>query len=194
LAYKWSFIKKPADSIATLSDPTAAKPTFVADKVGEYVAQLIVNDGALDSKPDTVLIKVSNPPVSDVSVNLWLKVEPSTLLIEKFGKSVGIKAKVKVLNPVEHSSIPLLVDVSVKKPDNTMQTLGQKRIWLKESYTVEGHYTPKMAGTHTVYVVISDQAGNPLSQQSKPLTVILNNDDDDDYEEEDEHEDEEGDD
>lgn len=54
--YQWSFTKKPAGSTAALSNPKIAKPTFVADKIGEYVAQLIVNDGLLNSKPDSVLI------------------------------------------------------------------------------------------------------------------------------------------
>ena len=31
-------------------------PTFVADKAGTYVAQLIVNDGTIDSLPSTVTI------------------------------------------------------------------------------------------------------------------------------------------
>ena len=57
LVYRWSLISVPVGSSASLSDPAAVAPTFVADSVGDYVAQLIVNDGEFDSTPDTVMIK-----------------------------------------------------------------------------------------------------------------------------------------
>jgi hypothetical protein len=41
-------------------------PAFVADLEGEYIVQLIVNDGALDSSPDTISVTVTlvkEPPV-----------------------------------------------------------------------------------------------------------------------------------
>src|SRR5439155_11223744 len=46
-------------------DPVASRPTFVPDLAGTYVVQLIVNDGALDSAPDTAAITaltVKPPP------------------------------------------------------------------------------------------------------------------------------------
>ena len=68
LTYDWSFLSVPAGSVATFSNPTAAKPTFVADKAGQYVAQLIVNDGIVNSTPDTVTITTTGantPPVAN---------------------------------------------------------------------------------------------------------------------------------
>ena len=56
LTYDWMFVSVPTGSTATFSNPTAAKPTFVADRAGQYVAQLIVNDGTVNSLPDTVMI------------------------------------------------------------------------------------------------------------------------------------------
>jgi len=180
LTYQWSFTKKPAGSTAILSDPTLAAPAFIADKVGEYVVQLIVNDEMLDSNPDTVLIKVSNPPSGEVNVNLALNVVPSTLTVEEFGRSVALQINISVLNNVAQLNIPVLVNASVKKPGGTMQTIGQKRISLKNAYKLYGQYTPKIAGKHTINVVISDQAGKKLTGQSKDLTVILQDDSDDD--------------
>jgi hypothetical protein len=55
LTYRWS-LSVPNGSSATLSGATTAKPTFVADVLGTFVAQLIVNDGFLDSDPQTVSI------------------------------------------------------------------------------------------------------------------------------------------
>jgi hypothetical protein len=66
LTYLWSLITRPSGSVATLSSTTAVKPTFKADKAGEYVAQLIVNDGAASSVADTVRISTRNTrPVAD---------------------------------------------------------------------------------------------------------------------------------
>jgi hypothetical protein len=67
LTYQWALIAKPSGSAAALSDAAAANPTFVVDKVGTYVAQLIVNDGVQDSAPDTVEI---NTPRISVTVNI----------------------------------------------------------------------------------------------------------------------------
>ncbi len=60
LAFRWSLISTPVGSIAVLSNTVIANPTFVADKPGAYVAQLIVNDGATDSAPASVTISTLN--------------------------------------------------------------------------------------------------------------------------------------
>src|SRR2546425_403840 len=60
LTFRWSFFSRPAGSNATLSDPTAPSPTFIVDLPGRYVVQLIVNDGTVDSRPDTVTIDTQN--------------------------------------------------------------------------------------------------------------------------------------
>ncbi|MCI0655162.1 MAG: PKD domain-containing protein, partial [Methylococcaceae bacterium] len=66
LTHRWSLISVPSGSEAALSDPGVAAPTFVVDRPGIYVAQLIVNDGSDDSAPDTVVISTANScPVAD---------------------------------------------------------------------------------------------------------------------------------
>ena len=56
LAYTWNLTSAPTGSGAALSDTTIVNPTFDADLDGSYVLQLIVNDGTVDSTPDTVVI------------------------------------------------------------------------------------------------------------------------------------------
>jgi hypothetical protein len=69
LTYHWSLIV-PADSTATLSDPSAVQPIFDIDVSGNYVASLIVNDGTVDSIADTVTISTSNSkPVANAGAN-----------------------------------------------------------------------------------------------------------------------------
>jgi hypothetical protein len=65
LTYSWSFLSRPAGSTSALSDPAVVNPTFVVDKAGNYVVQLIVNDGFVNSAPSTVTISTTNsPPVA----------------------------------------------------------------------------------------------------------------------------------
>ncbi len=65
LTYNWWFSSIPVGSTATLSDPTAINPTFVADLSGSYVIKLTVNDGVLTSDADTVVITANSLPVAD---------------------------------------------------------------------------------------------------------------------------------
>ena len=66
LAYRWSLLSRPETSSAGLSDETAAVATIVPDVPGDYVVQLIVNDGFADSAPDTVLVHAVPVPVITV--------------------------------------------------------------------------------------------------------------------------------
>src|SRR5262249_54363978 len=60
LTFAWSFVQRPAGSTATLSNPTAMKPTFTVDRRGTYRVQLVVNDGLVDSAPDFIDVVVGN--------------------------------------------------------------------------------------------------------------------------------------
>ena len=60
LTFSWSLIDKPAGSAAVLANPTSVMPTFTVDRDGDYIAQLIVNDGTVDSAPATVTITSNN--------------------------------------------------------------------------------------------------------------------------------------
>jgi PKD domain. len=61
LSYSWSFTSRPAGSAATLAAASSASPTFFADVAGQYVVQLIVNDGITNSNPATVTITAVAP-------------------------------------------------------------------------------------------------------------------------------------
>ncbi len=67
LTYRWSWVNKPAGSAIAFSSATTKSPTVTPDIEGAYTAQLIVNDGAVDSAPDSVTLTatLSNvPPVA----------------------------------------------------------------------------------------------------------------------------------
>ena len=70
LTYRWSFAHKPDGSAASLQNDTTAEPWFKVDLFGDYVAQLIVSDGTLDSLPATVGITTENsPPIADAGLD-----------------------------------------------------------------------------------------------------------------------------
>ncbi|NOT56456.1 MAG: hypothetical protein HOP18_17805 [Deltaproteobacteria bacterium] len=62
LTYQWALNAKPAGSTASLTNETTAQPSFTPDQAGDYVGQVIVNDGTVDSEPDTALVTVTVPP------------------------------------------------------------------------------------------------------------------------------------
>ncbi len=64
LSFRWS-LTAPGGSAAALDDPDLPGPHFHVDLPGTYIGQLVVNDGVLDSAPDTVSISTENsPPVA----------------------------------------------------------------------------------------------------------------------------------
>lgn len=70
LSYLWALTSVPAGSTATLSDRAAVRPTFSIDKPGLYTAQLLVNDGELDSEVDTVTLStVNSKPLADAGAD-----------------------------------------------------------------------------------------------------------------------------
>jgi len=59
LSYSWSLINIPTGSNVSITNPTNSSPTFTVDITGDYIAQLIVNDGIDDSAIDTITISAS---------------------------------------------------------------------------------------------------------------------------------------
>ncbi|MCV5333829.1 hypothetical protein OFD71_36710, partial [Escherichia coli] len=62
LNYKWSMISAPKGSSAQLSATNVVSPQFTPDVSGDFVFQLIVNDGFLNSMPATVTVTDNDLP------------------------------------------------------------------------------------------------------------------------------------
>ena len=81
LTYQWSFISRPSGSKASLQNPISVNPSFVADKSGEYVVQLIANDGFVSSAADKVTISTQNSrPVANAGANQTVLVGETIIL------------------------------------------------------------------------------------------------------------------
>ena len=61
LTYHWTMTERPAGSAAALSASGAVRPTFTADLDGTYRIGLVVNDGALNSPADEVVVTATRP-------------------------------------------------------------------------------------------------------------------------------------
>jgi len=69
LTFAWAFLSFPEGSTAALDDPASVRPSFAIDVPGEYVVQLVVNDGTHDSEPDTVTVSINSRPVADAGAD-----------------------------------------------------------------------------------------------------------------------------
>ena len=80
LTYSWRVISSPVDAeINILTDATAEQPTLTLLEKGFYVIELTVNDGTLDSEPDTVMVEAvaddAQVCVPGKNLSIWSAVE-----------------------------------------------------------------------------------------------------------------------
>jgi hypothetical protein len=101
LSFQWSLVSRPAGSAAVLSNAGVAQPTFVADRFGTYVAQLIVSDGTLASAPDTVAISIT----------------PGTISLSLPGNTVGV-GRAEPLTITVSPATPQALALSVTSSDS----------------------------------------------------------------------------
>ncbi|MFA0570746.1 PKD domain-containing protein [Vibrio gallaecicus] len=71
ITYQWYLSSTPLQSLAELSQVDAIKPTFIADKLGTYVVDLVVHDGAVSSRTNQVkIVAVSDGENSPPTVSI----------------------------------------------------------------------------------------------------------------------------
>jgi hypothetical protein len=137
LSYQWSLVTKPATSTATLTSTTVVNTSFVLDKPGTYVVQLIVNDGTVDSDPDTVTITTQNvKPVADAG--------------EDQAKLVGQTVQLDGSASSDVDGNPLSYTWSFASvPDTSTATLSNTSI-------VNPTFVPDLPGTYVVQLMVND--------------------------------------
>ena len=140
LTYRWLIVSQPENSTATLDDGTKVNPSFSPDLPGNYVVQLIVNDGVFDSAPDTVNIAAeapaNNKPVANagddqtvnINANVGLSGAAST---DADGDSLSYR----------WSFVSLPNGSSVSLFNNT---------------TVSPSFTPDVEGSYVVQLIVND--------------------------------------
>ncbi len=79
LTFNWEIRDKPSESTAVLSNDSAIKPAFTADKEGRYEIALVVSNGREDSVEDIVAIDATKP-VANAGENLKISTGASVTL------------------------------------------------------------------------------------------------------------------
>ena len=140
---------RPVGSQATLTNATLVNPTFVADVLGTYVAQLIVNDGTLDSVPATVMITAQNlPPVANAGLDQSLVVR-QTVQLDGSGSS-------------DPNGDPLTFQWAfVTRPPRSNATLAN-------ATTAQPTFRADIPGTYMVQLIVNDGIAG-----SAPDTVTI---------------------
>ncbi len=141
LTYSWELTAAPADSTAALSDTAAAKPTFVADKDGDYVLQLVVNDGAVDSAADAVTItasSINSAPVASAGANQNVSTG-STVTLDGSGSS-----------DADTDPLTYTWNLTSAPPDSTAV--------LSDTTAVKPTFVADKEGSYVVQLVVSDGA------------------------------------
>ena len=111
LTFSWSLVSRPAGSAAIIASPTVVNPSFVADVSGTYVVQLIVNDGFVDSAPDTVAISTEITPLLDASHSVGKVIDGkggSITAMSENGVAIQlIVPELAIVNPTEIRITPI---------------------------------------------------------------------------------------
>ena len=152
ITYKWILMQKPSGSAAALTGATTSRPTFIADLAGDYVAQLIVNDGKVDSAPGSVIVNAAAANVQPVAV-------------------AGTDQ-----NPTVNTLVTL---DGTNSTDANYDTLTYKWDWIAYPSTTaptlastspKPTFTPTTAGTYVLTLTVND---GKLSSTADPISITV---------------------
>ena len=149
LTYRWSLIGKPGGSAANLSNGVIPNPSFVVDVAGSYVAQLIVNNGFLNSTPATVTIGTGcSQPVANPGPNQSVSVGANVTL-DGSASSDGC-----------HNPLTYAWSFTARPPGSTATVSGAS--------SVTPAFTADVAGTFVMQLIV-----NNGTTGSNPATVSI---------------------
>ena len=140
LTYRWTFLSTPAGSTAVLANPTSVSPNFTVDRAGDYVVQLIVNDGTVNSAPDSATISTGNvPPVANAG-------------LDQNGVSIGSLITLDGSASFDANGDPLTYSWSfTSKPPGSTAVLSSLT-------SVSPTFTADLAGDFVVQLIVHDGA------------------------------------
>ena len=153
LTYHWSLPGKPPGSAATILNPTAQNASFFADLPGAYSAQLVVNNGFLNSQPSMVGITTTNNlPVANAGNNQ--------------NGTVGTPVQLSGSSSTDADNDPLTYSWSIlHAPPGSLITQ------VNNPTGVSPTFTPDVAGQYVAQLIVNDGIGNSLPATTT-ITVV----------------------
>ncbi len=137
LTYSWSIISQPSGGSATLTGEASSTPSFQMSAFGDYVVQLIVNDGYQDSVPDSLIITSENlAPVANAGEDSEAEIEDSVALN---GSASYDPEGMELSYQWSFTSLP-----------------DDANIELTDVSTMSPSFVPDVAGTYVVQLIVED--------------------------------------
>jgi PQQ-like domain/PKD domain len=153
ITYQWSFVSKPAGSSASLTGPTTATPSFVADVAGDYSIQLIVTDS---------LGTASTPAVVNVSFN---DVAPIANAGSSQSAVVGETVTLNGSKSSDTDGEPLTYQWSVvSAPSGSTAAISNPTAEIAS-------FVPDLPGTYVVQLIVNDGFLNSLPATTEIVAV-----------------------
>lgn len=149
VSYRWTLEAAPTGSVAALSDPTAPEPTIAPDIPGQYLISLVVNDGALDSAADSLIITATenqSPIVMAISATPVTGTAP-----------LEVSYSVTAVDP-EGGALSYAWDFG-----DTAAAAGDRAT-----------HTYLNPGAYTAVVMVTDDYGNPVAASVTVLVIAPN--------------------
>lgn len=183
LSFAWSLTAAPTGSNASLANGSTVAPSFVADLAGDYVVQLVVDDGRATSAPATVLVTARNiantPPVANDDAVATLEEEAITIpVLENDSDANGDALTITSVSQPEDGSGEVTIDGSAVRFTPAEDFAGESAF----TYTVSDGRGGEASATVVVTVVgINEpptaQNDTAFTQLNQPVTVsVLAND------------------
>ena len=164
ITYDWTLVEQPAGSALTSQSLTGRQtpnPIFTPDMRGRYVFELIVNDGLVDSEPDTVAITASPsnvPPNADAGPDQYARV----------GTAVVLDGSAS--HDPDQSPGPLTYQWTFKQVP-AGSTLRNAHI--RTAMQAQASFVPDMAGTYALNLRVSD--GSASGNDEVMITASASN-------------------
>jgi hypothetical protein len=160
ITYDWIITSKPQNSVAELSNPNDAQPTFFADYFGDYIIELVVTDdlGTI-SVPDEVVVTSGNvKPVADSGGN-QVAIVDRTVFLDGSGS-------------YDANNDPLTYSWDmISKPKDSIAVLS-------DPLAIDPDFVPDIQGLYHVSLVVNDGLLESDPSNATILAIDANNIDD----------------
>ena len=168
ISYLWTLTQKPANSQASLVNPTALHSSLAIDKPGTYKISLVVNDGYFDSTSSTVTINTQNSkPVANAGSTQTGKVGNTLALDGRASSDVDGDAISYhwTLFAKPQNSGATLINPDTDSPSLTLDKPG--------SYTAQLIVNDGKADSAPVTVILSTINSKPVAKAGPAQSIQL---------------------